>query len=138
MRHHLRSLRRQRERGRQRVAAVTAGSALGATALAAAFGAVLAAGQVAPSKPASTVAGTASKSEVRPVDSVAELASPGAPDRVPGVTQAAPGTAPLAERTAPLAEPTRRAASAHHHLQAPATAPSAAPKETAQAPSGAS
>jgi len=131
MRHHLRSLRRQRERGRQRVAAVTAGSALGATALAAAFGAVLATGQVPPSKPAITAIDTASKTEVRSVDSVAELTGPGAPIRAPGATQAAP--------EAPLAESTRRPASAHlHHLQAPAQAPSATPKETAQAPSGAS
>jgi hypothetical protein len=48
---HLRSLRRQRERGQQRVTVVTASSAAGATALAAAFGAVLAAGHTPPAAP---------------------------------------------------------------------------------------
>jgi len=131
MRHHLRSLRRQRERGRQRVAAVTTGSAVGATALAAAFGAVLAGGHVPPSKPASTAVDTAGKTEVRSVDSVAELSSPGAPVRATGATRAAP-RAPLAESIRPPAS------GSHHHLQVPAQAPSATPKETAQAPSGAS
>jgi hypothetical protein len=68
MRQPLRSLRRRRERGRQRVALVTVGSAAVATALAATFGAVLAAGQ-APRADTTTTAPV--NAVVAPVDRVA-------------------------------------------------------------------
>jgi hypothetical protein len=66
MSQHLRSLRRQRERGRRRVATVTAASAVGATTLAGVFAAVLAAGQ--PAQAATPVA--VSASVVEPVGSL--------------------------------------------------------------------
>jgi hypothetical protein len=60
----LRSLRRQRERGQRRVTTVTASSAIGATALAAAFGLVLAGGHSAPSS-AAPMSGPVEPAEAR-------------------------------------------------------------------------
>ena len=144
MREHLGTLRRQRDRGRQRVAAVTTGGAAGATALAAAFGAVLAAGQSPPA--AAPAPDATSGAAVQPVDRVAEVgtaAGAASPATVPAQALAptvpAQAVAPTVPAPgAPIAAALEQAVPAPKQLRPPAQAPRATPKETAQAPSGAS
>jgi hypothetical protein len=141
MRQPLRSLRRRRERGRQRVALVTAGSAAGATALAATFGAVLAAGQAPPAHAAPGATTTAPvNAAAAPVDQVAvdkavRQPLPAEPHATP--TAIAPPPRPLAPAAAPAAEASRATRQPERHKPAE-RAPRGSAKSTAQAPTGAS
>ncbi|MBO0873595.1 MAG: hypothetical protein J2P19_09395 [Pseudonocardia sp.] len=136
MRQPLRSLRRRRERGRQRVALVTAGSAAGATALAATFGAVLAAGQ-APHAEATTtapVSGAAAPVDQVAVDKAVRQQLAAQPHPTPT------SIAPPPRHIAPVASAAKAppATRQPERLKPAERAPRSTAKSTAHAPTGAS
>lgn len=140
MRQPLRSLRRRRERGRQRVALVTAGSAAGATALAATFGAVLAAGQAPPAHAAPDTSTTAPVNAAAPVDQVAvdkAVRQPLPAEPRPTPTAIAPPPRPLAPVAAPAAKASSATRQPERHKPTERASRGSA-KSTAQAPTGAS
>jgi hypothetical protein len=130
MSQHLRGLRRQRDRGRKRVALVTTGGAAGAAALATLFGAVLWTGQSAKAGPP---AESTPRSQPAPVVQQAQPAQPG-PSAATG------GAARSADKIVDAADvaPTVTGSSTPSRLRAPVSQPKNTRKERPHASSGGS
>ena len=99
MSQHLRGLRRQRDRGRKRVALMTTGGAAGAAALATLFGAVLWTGQSAPASPPAE-----SAPEIQPAAAV-QQAQPAQPAGTSDVAPTATGSSTPTRLRAPASQP---------------------------------